>query len=339
MNYDELKAVLDDCNLEKKGIVDWGVTSEAIPISLKKYNSWVEKGWNGHLKYLEGDRQIMREDLRNYFPKFETSIVFLFSYSKTKYLLNSFYNNPSLSNGLKIAGYALGFDGVDYHDLLKEYLSEISNKLSLKIPSLKTALSYDIQPVLERDMAVRAGLGWFGKNSMFIHKSEGSFLILGSLLISEKITNSKTKIETDHCGQCTKCIEACPTQAISSNDRIINTNKCISTWTIEYFKDWPEAPTGMENGSGEIFGCDICQDVCPWNKRIFRKKGELKTAPKFSEKNSELINFFLNRTKEEIIDDLENMSNGAFRRKFHKTPLERTGRKSLLKSILYYLNK
>jgi len=339
MKHDQLKSLLESCRLEEKGIVDWGVTHEAIPKSLNHYNDWVKKGWHAHLKYLEGDRQIKRSSLTHYFPKFQSALVFLFSYSKTKFLMNAFYKDPSLSNGFKIAGYVLGFGGYDYHDLVKSYLLEISDKIKEHRPELEVALSLDIQPVLERDLAVRAGLGWFGKNSMFIHKKHGSFLILGSLLLSEKIEMDTAKIETDHCGQCTRCIEACPTDAISDTKRVINTHKCISSWTIEHFKNWPKAPSGMEKGDGEIFGCDICQDVCPWNKRVFRKQKGPSLPIEFTGKNKELVDFFLTKDKEEIVSELENMSNREFRRKFQRTPLERTGRKGLLKSILYYVRK
>ncbi len=339
MNRDDLHSILSQCDLDKKGIVDWGLTREAIPRSLQRYQDWVQKGWNGHLKYLEGDRQIKRESLVNYFPSFQTAVVFLFSYSKVKFLLNHFYKDLSVSNGLKIAGYVMGFGGFDYHDLVKADLLEISEKLKLEIPGLETALSLDVQPVLERDLAARAGLGWFGKNSMFIHKKHGSFLILGSILLSKKIEIAEAKIEVDHCGQCTRCIDACPTDAISSTQRVIDTKKCISSWTIEHFKDWPDAPKGMKNSFGEIFGCDICQDVCPWNKRVFRNQAALDKPVKFTGKNQDIVDFFLTRSKTDIVDDLENMSNREFRRKFHRTPLERTGRRGLLKSILYYLKK
>ncbi|PIK16724.1 QueG-associated DUF1730 domain-containing protein [Halobacteriovorax sp. JY17] len=338
MKEEILEKVLNSENLKKFGIVDWGVTSDPRPITWKYYFDWVNKGLNGILKYLEGERRDKREDIRNYFPEFESAIVFQFSYAKKKFELDKFYESEK-SNGLKIASYVLGFDGVDYHFKLRDALDSIGEQLRELDPALQFKLSLDTQPILERDLAYRAGLGWFGKNSMFISKKEGSFFILGSLLLSKNYSLAEKEPETDHCGQCTRCADACPTDAIDLESRTLISNKCISTYTIELFKDLGEAPEGMENSNGEIFGCDICQEVCPWNKRLLRVGKVDLNETLISERELQIRSFFLERPILEVLSDLKSLSNRGFQRLFKSTPIERTGRVGLLKNIRFFSGK
>ena len=332
-----LETVLSDDLLKEMSIADWGVTKDPIASSWDKFNAWVQKGLNGNLKYLEGERKDKRQSLEKYFPEFKSAVVFQFSYAKEKFELDSFYKSDQ-SNGLRIASYVLGFDGVDYHYSLKENLIRIGELLKEKDPTIEYVLSLDIQPVLERDLAYRAGLGWFGKNSMFISKSHGSFYIIGSLLLNKEIDFESRGPEVDHCGQCTRCIDACPTNAIDINSRTIISNKCISTFTIEEFKDNVLPPEGMENARGEIFGCDICQDVCPWNTRLVRVKNF--DAPKERSKEySYIIDFFLKRPILDIISELKSLSNRKYQKMFIATPLQRTGRVGLLKNLQFYSRK
>lgn len=323
-------------NLSQYGIVDVGLTTSAIPYTLSHYNEWVENKKHGPLTYLEGERQNKRQDLRHYFEEFQSSLVFLFSYAESKKALDAFYESDD-SNGKKIAGYVLGFGGVDYHFEVKARLEEIRNKLQELDPELKIELSLDIQPVLERDLALRAGIGWFGKNSMLINKEHGSFVIIGSLLLNKNLSHivSEKKMETDHCGQCTRCIDACPTNAIEIDSRVLIANKCISTFTIELFKE-AAAPEGMDKAQGEIFGCDICQDVCPWNKRWLRERLKLGALARFDWSGLEsLKEIFLTGTFSQVVKRLEAIGVREFKRLFKGTPLERTGRNGLLKNLLH----
>lgn len=332
-----LDDVLNSENLSRYKIVDWGSTTISRPLTWKHYSHWVSRGLNGILKYLEGERRDKREDLKNYFPEFQSALIFQFSYANKKYEMDQFYNSKD-SNGLKIASYVLGFEGVDYHYSLKEALTEIGEALKKIDPTLEYKLSLDTQPILERDLAYRAGLGWFGKNSMFISKTEGSFFILGSLLLSKNYKFEEATLETDHCGQCTKCADSCPTDAIDIESRTLISNKCISTFTIEQFKDIGEAPKGMEMSNGEIFGCDICQEVCPWNKRLSRL-GKLKVEGDQSDKERSIREFFLERPIEDVYESLKQFSNRGFQRYFKGTPIERTGRVGLLKNIRFFSGK
>jgi len=316
---------LDQKLLEDLGIVDWGYTEEAVPKSFDRYESWVEKGNHGPLGYLSDHRKDLRKSLEAVKENFESAIVFLFSYAPEKAALEKFYKSKE-SNGLKVAGYSVSFEGHDYHYKIKEKLELLGHKIDKPFK-----ISLDIQPVLERDLAYRSGLGWFGKNSMLINRKKGSFNMIGALLFEEKLPISKQPIETDHCGQCTACFDMCPTDAIDLPNRQIIANKCISTFTIELFKE-NEAPVGYERAE-EIFGCDLCQDICPWNKRMERE-GEFSLDQAWPTKRSkELVEFFLARPPLEIKNELESMSNKAYIRKFKGTSFERTGRVGLLKNL------
>lgn len=316
---------LDEGLLSKLGVVDWGYTEEGTPVSFDKFESWVEKGNHGPLGYLSDHRKDLRKSLESVNENFQSAVVFLFSYASEKAALEEFYKS-SESNGYKVAGYSLAFGGGDYHYELRRRLVEIGEKIGGEFK-----VSLDIQPVLERDLAYRTGLGWFGKNSMLIHQKKGSFNMIGALLFDKKLGLGINEVQTDHCGQCTACIDACPTDAIDLEKRQIVASKCISTFTIELFKD-AEPPKGYENTS-EIFGCDICQDVCPWNKRM-KREGEVEEAASWPEgKAVDIVNFFLRPNLKELTQNLGELSNRGFQKLFKGTSFERTGRVGFLKNL------
>ncbi len=330
--------VLDPHFLSTLGIVDFGYLEGDEALSFDRYEKWVDRKRYVPLNYLADHRKDLRRSLKNYFPQFQSALVFLFSYAQEKRDLDKFYQSDE-SNGLKIASYVFGFEGRDYHQVVREKLLIVKKELIRKYPDTQIDFCLDIQPVLERDMAFRAGLGWFGKNSMLLSRAHGSFTMIGSLLLSRKLPIEKKVLETDHCGQCQLCIEACPTKAIDSETRTILSRDCLSTFTIELFKGDELAPVGMEKGTGEIFGCDICQDVCPWNERPFRHRqfmeetSEITLLKEAHSPSQKLFQFFLKRPIEMIIDELERWSNKKFKREFKDTPLERTGRKALLRNL------
>lgn len=316
-------------------VVDWGYTEELNPHSYAHYENWVEKDQHGSLNYLSDHRKEARKSLTEVFPECQSAFVFLFSYHPQKLAAEEFYNSPE-SNGLRMASYVTAFNGEDYHKILAHRLNELGEELKRNGHGpLKWRLSLDIQPVLERDLAFRSGLGWFGKNSMLINRHHGSFLMIGSLLVDKKFDIETKPFESDHCGQCRACIEACPTDALVEGQKTLIAEKCISTFTIEHFKE-VEAPRGMEKGSGEIFGCDICQDVCPWNKRPIRQG--LSPAPQveFKEGNKRLIDLFLRPEIGEVIEKIEDYSSRGFAKEFRETPLGRTGKKGLLKNLKFW---
>jgi len=313
-------SLFDSKILNDLGVLDWGYTDCDEAQSYDTYEKWIDKGHHGPLGYLTGEKKEKRKKISEYYPEFKSALVFLFSYQKEKKSLDQFYQS-SESNGLKIGSYVFGFGGQDYHKVLRQKLESLACHLP---EGISYKLSLDTQPILERDLAYRAGLGWFGKNSMFINKKQGSFFIIGSLLLNKTLELPIPSVDTDHCGQCTKCIDLCPTDAIEG--RTIISQKCISTYTIEVFKEGTP-PKGYPNSGGEIFGCDICQDVCPWNIKALSKIEEQVTL------NSQLQDFFLKTPIDEILNKLKEMTNRGFRRVFKDTPLERTGRLGLIKNI------
>lgn len=320
---------MDEKLLKELGIVDWGYTEELTPLSYDKYLEWLKRGDHGALAYLGDERADKRQSLKEVFPNCKSALVFLFNYAESKYSLE----NENLGEA-KIASYVTAFEGHDYHFVLKERLEKIISSLKNEYPSLDARVALDVLPVLERDLALRSGLGWFGKNSMLIHRAHGSFNMIGSILLDRKFDFKQTQMETDHCGQCRACADACPTQAIDLETRTLKANLCVSTYTIELFKDAP-APKGFEQMQ-EIYGCDICQDVCPWNKRWLRERLKKGALPVFNWKGLETIKeTFLIGNFSDIIKRLNQLGVREFKRLFASTPLARTGKHGMLKNLLH----
>jgi epoxyqueuosine reductase len=319
--------------LRELGIVDFSYTDHNLPKSYDKFSTWIDEEKHQPLTYLSDHRKELRRDIKNYYPEFQSALVFLFDYSAEKKKLDDFYNSKE-SNGLKISSYVFGFNGEDYHSEIRRRLDKIVERLKEIDPKINVKLSLDIHPVLERDLAFRSGLGWFGKNSMLINRKEGSFVMLASLLLDRKLEIESKPLETDHCGTCTTCITACPTDAIDEKSRTLISEKCISTWTIELFKDASPLVGHPDKSAGEIFGCDICQDVCPWNiKKLTHTIGKLNKT-----KNVQmLMKDFLTMDIKKIYLRLIEMSNSKYRKIYSETPLGRTGRISMLKNLKVYL--
>ncbi len=321
--------------LESLNIVDWGYTSEALPHSFNRFRDWIEQKKFGPLNYLADHRKKKRASLKKVFPQFKSALVFLFSYNDTKSYLEQFYRSNN-SNKLKVASYSLGFKGEDYHHSIKDGLNTIIDNIKLSYPNIKTSISLDVHPVLERDLAYRAGLGWFGKNSMFINKKHGSFFMIGAVLCSEYLPIQTMPLDSDHCGNCRACVDACPTDAIDQSTRTIISNKCISTFTIELFKEAIPPDNFPYASKGEIFGCDICQDVCPWNSSVINVKSEMKIDLDKRPLLKKIMAFFLSRPIKEIKEELLSWSNRRFKREFSKTAYARTGRIGMLKNLKIY---
>lgn len=315
--------------LKSLGIVDWGYTEESLPHSLGQYQQWIEEGLHGPLEYLSDHRKDLRGDLKHVYPEFQSALVFLFSYQEAKKWLIE-------NNHHEIAGYALGFGGEDYHYFLKSHLEILFSSLKEAHPGLERFIALDAQPIMERDLAYRAGLGWFGKNSMLINRKEGSYFIIGSLLLNQKFTLMSSALDIDHCGQCQACVEACPTQVIDPTKRTIDAKNCLSTYTIETFKEVPP-PEGMEKSRGEIFGCDICQDVCPWNRKpLMRVISKLD----FQERFSFLKEWLFNLSRKDLMKMLEGETNRGFRKRLYGTAFDRPGRVGWLKNLkAYFTNR
>ena len=222
-----------------------------LPEDDGRLRNWLSMDYQGEMSYLERNHE-KRTDPRELLPGAKSVISFFMNYFPAE--------NPSSENNFKISKYAYG---KDYHLVIKNRLKLIIKELQGRAGTLQARAFTDSAPVLERAWAEKSGLGWIGKNTCLIHPKLGSFVFLAEIITDLELEYDNEKVN-DLCGGCTKCIEACPTGAITG-PRLLDARKCISYLTIEYRGELPE---GQENNFNDwIFGCDICQDVCPWNRK------------------------------------------------------------------------
>ncbi len=233
-----------------------GFTSCAPPAHLSVFEDWLDAGRHGSMAYLASERaRAARADPRRLMPACRTIIVLGCSYSPPMPLTED-------ALGGRVAAYAVGDD---YHDVLPAMARSLAEFIrSQADATLQWRAVSDAAPLLERELGQRAGLGWIGKNSMLISPQRGSYFVLAELLISLELPPD-TPFESDRCGSCRRCLDACPTACILP-DRTLDASRCISFLTIENRGDTPQE---LRQASGRwAFGCDICQEVCPWNVRF-----------------------------------------------------------------------
>lgn len=286
------------------------------PLTLQFYKDWLSHGYQAEMQYLEKHLKF-KEQPRLLNPSLNSAITFAQSYLPQQQAL-------SIKIPARTAFYA---QNKDYHFWLKDKLSEAIKTLEQIYPEEIFIPYVDSGPIHERDLAYKAGLGWFGKNTCIIHSQKGSFFFLAEILTSLKI-NNLNPLHEDLCGKCNLCIESCPTQALEKN-KVLNAEKCISFLTIESKKTPPLEL--REKMNDWFFGCDICQTVCPWNnkklKSLFINKA-LITAPQSelsSHEKSELIYFF---------KDILTSSNKKIQKRFIGTPYLRSGGFGLKRNAL-----
>ncbi|WP_303673328.1 tRNA epoxyqueuosine(34) reductase QueG [Vampirovibrio chlorellavorus] len=205
---------------------------------------------------------------------------------------------------LKIAKYARG---TDYHYVVKDRLKELLAYVQTLQPDVQGRALTDSAPIMEKPLAVQAGLGWMGKNGNLILPGMGSFFFLGELLLDVAL-DYDTTVVPDQCGSCRRCIEACPTEAIVE-PTVVDANRCIAYWTIEY-KGEQFPATIREHLNGWVFGCDICQDVCPWNIKFARPTEEAAFQPR-------------SLTRHPHRETLMALDEEQFREAFRKSPIKR----------------
>lgn len=269
----------------------------------KRLEQWLNQGLHGQMSYMANhfDKRI---DPRKLVEGAESVISLLYN-----------YHNPELqkdSTAPKISQYAYG---KDYHDIIKKKLKELLGFIQAEIGQVNGRCFVDSAPVLERDWAKYGGLGWIGKNTLLINKQQGSYFFLAELILDLKLEYD-TPIK-DFCGTCTRCINACPTEAISPDGYWLDGSKCISYFTIELRDELPKEMKGkFENW---MFGCDICQQVCPWNR--FAKRHE---EPDF-EPHPDLLSM----TKQ----DWQEITEEVFQKVFQKSAVKRTKYQGLLRNI------
>ena len=273
-----------------------------------RLESFLKNNYHGKMSYLENHFDL-RVDPRKLVPNAKSVITLLLNYYPNE---NQDINSP------KIAKYAWG---MDYHDVIKEKLKALFAYINQHIGQIDGRGFVDSAPVLERTWANKSGLGWIGKNGNLINKQAGSFFFIATIICDLELEPDPT-FKTDHCGTCTRCIDACPTDAIIDNKKI-DASKCISYLTIE-LKDQliPDAFEGkMDNW---LFGCDVCQDVCPWNRFSKPHTEQAFTAHK------EILNL--------SSQEWEALEESTFNTLFKHSPLKRSKWKGLQRNI-QFINK
>ena len=283
------------CGISKSGFL----SDEA-----ERFESWLKNNYHGKMSYME----------RNFDKRLDTTKLVENSKSVISLTYNYYPKKVLKSDStFKVSKYAYG---KDYHVVLKNKLKQLLNIMKDKFGSFQGRVFVDSAPILERAWAKKCGLGWIGKNTNLINKQSGSFFFLAEIIVDLELNYDNTT--TDHCGSCTACIDACPTNAIYEPYKL-DASRCISYYTIELkesfssnlssdFKDW-------------IFGCDICQDVCPWNR--FSKANDevlFETIPEIS-----------NFNKADWID----LTEETFKKVFKESPIKRSKFKGLKRNINY----
>ena len=272
----------------------------------RRLEKWLNKGFHGEMKYMENHFD-MRVDPTLLVPGAKSVITLLFNY---------FPDQEPASQLPKVAKYAYG---KDYHLVIREKLTDFLKRIREKIGQIEGRGFVDSAPVLERAWAVQSGLGWVGKNGNLINKKKGSFFFIATLITDLKL-NADVPYMQDFCGTCNRCIEACPTNAILPNKEI-EASQCISYFTIELKQS--QLPDQYKGKSGEwIFGCDICQDVCPWNR--FSQPHQ---EPSFEPLNS-ILSF--------TIQDWINTDQYTFNQLFKDSPIKRSKWEGIQRNLKNY---
>jgi epoxyqueuosine reductase len=267
----------------------------------KRLETWLQKGFNGSMNYMNNYFDL-RTNPQKLVPNAKTVITLLKNY----YPEQSQNSTSNIQNDTipKVSKYAYG---KDYHEVIKQQLNEFYFILKQEMGNFNGRGFVDSAPVLERAWAVKSGLGWVGKNGNLITQKSGSFFFIATLIIDVEMEYDNPFVK-DYCGTCTKCIDSCPTSAILPN-KVVDGSKCISYFTIE-LKDAliPEAMKGKFDNW--MFGCDVCQDVCPWN-RFSKPHNELAFTP-----IPEILNF--------TTAQWEDLTEEQFKTIFKNSPLKRT---------------
>lgn len=286
-----------------------GITTLGPAETAAAFEAWLARGYAGEMEYLARGAA-KRGDTRLPYPGATSAVVVALDYG-------------GRSPPGPVARYARGDD---YHDIMVDRLRELHRWIEETLGHPVRGKAYvDTGPILERDLARRAGLGWFGKNTNLINPRLGSFFFLGALLLELDLASDEP-FETDRCGRCTRCIEACPTGAIVE-PRVLDATRCISYLTIEQRGEIPEALRPLV---GElVYGCDICQDVCPWNVRFAR---ELKEGSPF-----EAREVIAEKDATTLAREILTMSQEEFAVAFRRSPMKRAKLRGLKRNAAVVL--
>lgn len=288
---------------KRLGFSSCGISkAEFLSDEAPRLEQWLSKNFHGEMHYMA-----------NHFDKrLDPSLLVPGAKSVISLLYNYFPEEQQNENSYHIAKYAYG---EDYHHVIKDMLKKMVASMQGRIGDFHARVFTDSAPVMERTWAQKSGLGWLGKNALLITKSKGSYFFLAEIILDVELVYDEP-FKTDHCGSCSRCIDACPTQAILPNNTI-DASKCISYFTIE-LKD--EIPVQFKGHFEDwMFGCDICQDVCPWN-RFSEPTQEQKFKP-----DERLLNYTKN--------DWQEITKDVFQEIFRRSAVKRTKFEGLKRNI------
>jgi len=281
-----------------------GICPALAPAGAARLDDWLAAGYAGEMNYLAGRRDAYN-DPTHVLDGARSIVMLAMNYLTAEPIA------PEAGQG-RVSRYAWG--DVDYHDLIRDRLNSLTDFLSQHVPTATARGVVDTAPLLEREFAQLAGLGWIGKNTLLLNRQQGSWFFLAAVLTDVELLYD-TAHETDHCGTCRACLDACPTEAFPQ-PYVLDASRCISYLTIE-LRD--AIPHQLRGKMGDwLFGCDICQDVCPWNNRA-PQTAEPAFTPRPDNNPIDLIALF------DLNDD-------AFRHRFRHTPLWRAKRRGLLRN-------
>lgn len=304
-----MKSKTQITELIKRRTIDLGFSAVGISKAgflekeSQQLKKWLQKGFHGEMSYMENHFE-KRVDPRKLVKGAKSVMSVLYNY---------YPKETQAENTYKISKYAYG---KDYHIVVKEKLYQLLAFIKKETEEVSGRAFVDSAPVMDKVWAARSGLGWIGKNTNLISKEYGSFVFIGELIIDLELEYD-TPVK-DYCGNCTKCIDACPTSALGPYQ--LDARKCISYLTIEKKGNIPEEFKGKWNDW--IFGCDICQDVCPWNKNpVPTKEESFLTLPEW---------FSYTKTNWQKITELE------FNVIFIDSPIQRTGYAGLKRNLTFF---
>ena len=299
ISSESIKKKALELGFQKVGIAK----AEATPNEKADLETWLKQGRHATMEWIV-KRKNERSDIHTYFPAAKSVISVGLNYQIGK-------GQNDISSDYKLSNYAWG---EDYHDVIKKRLFQLLGWMKETHPDLKGIACVDTSPVMDKVWAQRAGLGWLGKHTNLITRDHGSWLFLGELILDIELEYDEP-FNDDLCGTCTACVDACPTQAL--NEYQIDARKCLSYLTIEHRGDLPDTEGNLH---GWIYGCDICQDVCPWNEKF----SKISNIPEF-------------KVREEIMNwtnkDWQNLDEDGFRKLFKGSAVKRTKYVGLKRNI------
>ena len=302
INNKEKYAQLIKAESKRLGFLSCGISKAGfLEEEAPRLENWLNNQMNGQMSYME-----------NHFDKrLNPTLLVDDAKSVISLLLNYYPSELQNEDSYKISKYAYG---QDYHHVIKEKLKELLHFIQTEIGEVSGRAFVDSAPVLDKAWAAKSGLGWVGKNSNLITQKVGSFYFIAELIIDLELDYDAPT--TDHCGSCTACLDACPTEAIVA-PYVVDGSKCISYFTIELKDNLPQEMKGKFDDW--MFGCDVCQDVCPWN-RFSKPHNE----PLF-QTNSDILNFSKSDWEEITVD--------TFQKVFKNSAVKRTKYEGLLRNI------